>query len=62
MQVLRQLVSPASVKAEACLTFDEPITVQELEAESDGRRLLPALLERARNLLNEHRETWKTAY
>lgn len=54
MQVLTQLVFPRSVKVHPHVSFAPPVSVAELEAESEGRRLMPAIVARARRLLAEH--------
>lgn len=62
MQIIRQLTAPSAVPAAACLSFAPPVTAAELADESGGARLFPALIARARCLLNEHRARWKTEY
>jgi hypothetical protein len=58
LQIMQQLVAPGSVKARAQLSFATPVSVEQLAKEAEGRRLMPAVLERACRLLAEHRATW----
>jgi hypothetical protein len=53
-QILTQLASPGSVKINAHFSFAEPVTVEELSRESDGRRLMPAIIAREKQLLRDH--------
>lgn len=59
IQILQQLVAPGSVQARAQVSFGSPVSVNGLANESEGRRLMPAVLARARRLLAEHRDFWK---
>lgn len=54
MQVIRQLLSPKSVDAHARISFGAPFRLADIENESDGRRLLPAVIARMKAQLAEH--------
>ncbi len=54
IQITQQLIVPKSVKARAQISFGKPFELADLEAESDGRRLLPAVIDRVKAQLNEH--------
>lgn len=58
MQVLQHLLRPDSVRIRAQISFAAPVSLPELEAESGGGRLLPAILERERALMAEHRRAF----
>jgi hypothetical protein len=53
-QVITQLINPHVVNVTAHFTFAPPVSVEQLEAESDGRRLMPAVIQRERQLLRDH--------
>jgi hypothetical protein len=61
-QIIRQLISPLKEPAEACLSFAQPVTLSQLQDESNGSRIFPALIARAHSLLQEHRLAWNTPY
>lgn len=54
IQVIQQLVFPKSVDAQASISFGPPFTLEDLLAESDGRRLMPAAINRVKRTLAEH--------
>jgi hypothetical protein len=54
MQVIRQLLFPKSVQAHAKISFGVPFKLADLEGEREGRRLLPAVIERMKAQLAEH--------
>jgi len=56
VQIISQLAFPGSVKAEMSLTFAPPVSVDELTREANGGRLMPALIQRERNLLSQQAE------
>jgi hypothetical protein len=53
-QILNQLAAPGSVKINAHFSFAPPVTVEELARESDGRRLMPAIIAREKQLIRDH--------
>ncbi len=57
-QIIQQLLWPQTVQIMADLSFAPPVTVDELAEESGGRRLMPAVLERAQALLADHRQAY----
>lgn len=54
LQVIKQLIWPKSVKAQARLSFTLPISASELLAEAQGGRLIRILTEKAHHHLREH--------
>ena len=58
VQIIQQLLWLNSVQIKASLSFAPPISVDELAAESGGRRLMPAVLERAQALLEDHLQAY----
>lgn len=54
LQVLQQLASPKSVKAEMRLSFAPPVSGHELIQQANGGRLMPVLIQHAHRLLAEH--------
>ncbi|MDI6769864.1 MAG: hypothetical protein QMD04_09325 [Anaerolineales bacterium] len=53
-QVLQQLFFPGSLYLSPRLGFAPPVSVEDLQRESDCERLLPAIIMRAKALLNDH--------
>lgn len=58
LQVITQMVFPRSFEVTVRLSFAPPVTAEELARETGGRALLPAILERERRLLVDHRRAW----
>lgn len=56
LQILRQLVRPRSIDAQTHISFGEPFTLADIEAEGMGRRILPGVINRIRDQLNIHME------
>ena len=56
MQVIQQLMFPKSVKARPMISFGKPFTLDEINQENPGRRLLPAILTRAKTQLECHQK------
>jgi 1-acyl-sn-glycerol-3-phosphate acyltransferase len=54
IQVIQQLIFPKSVDAQTSISFGPPFTLEALLAESDGRRLMPAAIERVKQVLEDH--------
>lgn len=54
MQIIQQLLLPKTVKARAQISFGEPFQLADLEAGSDERRLMPAVIDRMKTQLTEH--------
>jgi 1-acyl-sn-glycerol-3-phosphate acyltransferase len=54
IQVIRQLLMGEDLGLTPLVTFDKPLTVQELCASWDSEQLLQAIIERAREVLNQH--------
>ncbi len=54
MQVIWQLIRPASVSAQAMLSFAPPVAASALAAEAAGQRLMQPILARAQALLGSH--------
>ena len=54
VQVIQHMLIPSSVQVNIRLTFAPPVSVEQLRDESEGRRLMPAILNRQRKLLKEH--------
>ncbi len=54
MQIIQQLIAPKSVKAQAQISFGKPFRLADLEEESEGRRLMPAVIDRMKAQLAEH--------
>ena len=54
MQIIQQLIAPKSVEAHAQISFGEPFSLVDLETGSDGRRLMPAVIDRMKSQLAEH--------
>lgn len=54
IQVIQHLLLPRTVKVRVQISFAPPVLVEQLRAESEGRRLLPAILRRQKELLEEH--------
>ncbi len=54
MQIIQQLIAPKSIEAEPFISFGPPFSSITLEAESGGRRLMPAVLDRVRTQLTQH--------
>jgi hypothetical protein len=40
------------------MSFAPPVTAEDLSRESEGGRLMPAILERENRLLEEHQAAW----
>ena len=59
MQVIQQLMFPKSVKARPMISFGKPFTLDEINQENPGRRLLPAILTLAKKQLDCHQEWLK---
>ncbi len=55
LQVITQMVFPRWFRVTVRLSFAPPVTEEELARESGGRALMPAILERERRLLVDHR-------
>jgi hypothetical protein len=53
-QVIQQLLFPGSLFLKPNISFSKPITVDELQRDSLGERLLPEVIRRAKILLAEH--------
>ncbi|MDP3186341.1 MAG: hypothetical protein Q8M58_13825 [Anaerolineales bacterium] len=53
-QVLQQLFFPGSLYLSPRLGFSPPVSVEELHRESGSERVLPAIIMRAKALLNDH--------
>jgi hypothetical protein len=53
-QVIQQLVFPNSVDGKAMISFGDPFQLDDLEAESEGRRLMPAAISRVQQTLMDH--------
>ena len=58
IQVIQHLLRPDSVKIQAHLSFAPPVTLETLQGESGGGRLLPVILARERALMAEHRQVF----
>ena len=58
LQVITQMVFPRWFDVTVRLSFAQPVTEEELSRESGGRGLMPAILERERRLLVDHRLAW----
>jgi len=56
LQVLHQLVRPEAIDAQAHISFGEPFTLADITSESEGRRILPAVISRIEDQLNVHTE------
>ncbi len=56
LQILRQLVRPISIDAQTHISFGEPFTLADIEAEGKGRRILPGVVDRIKDQLNTHME------
>jgi 1-acyl-sn-glycerol-3-phosphate acyltransferase len=54
MQIIQQLLVPKSVDAKPRISFGRPFTLDELQASSAQRRIMPALLVRIKAHLTEH--------
>jgi len=54
MQVIYHLLRPGALDINVRLNFSSPVTLKELESEGQGRRLMPAILERAHDLMAQH--------
>ena len=52
--MIQQLVFSKSVDAQISISFGPPFTLEDLLGESDGRRLMPAAIERVKETLSEH--------
>ena len=59
-QVIQQLVFPKSVDGQAMISFGDPFDLSDMEAESEGRRLMPAAINRVQQTLSDHLE-WITS-
>jgi hypothetical protein len=57
-QVITQLLKPGKFMASPSISFDPPVTAEELRRESRGDSLLPAVIAREKNLLVEHCRTY----
>ncbi len=53
-QVIYHLMKPGALRITVNLSFSPPVRLAELEKDSTGRRLMPAILDHARSLLAEH--------
>lgn len=53
-QVIQQLLFPGRLYLQPHISFSPPISVDELRHESQGDRLLPAVIARGKNLLADH--------
>lgn len=53
-QVITQLLAPGKLMLAPFVSFASPVTVQELQEESSGERLLPAIIRREKALLADH--------
>ena len=53
-QVIQQLLFPGRLYLQPHISFSPPISVDELRRESQGDRLLPAVIRRGKTLLAEH--------
>lgn len=58
LQIITQLVSPASVQPDIRLSFAPPVSLEDLAANIPGSRLMPAIQARARALLDNHLKHW----
>lgn len=54
MQIMRQLLFPNSVEPNPWISFGTPFTLAELEADSPGRRIMPAAIKRVQAQLATH--------
>ena len=54
LQIIRQLVRPQSVQAAPRISFGKPFTLEEILQESDGRRVMPAVIQRMKAHLMDH--------
>jgi len=54
MQVIQQLIRPKSVKADPKISFGKAMTLESLEQQSTGRRLMDAVISNVRDTLKEH--------
>ena len=52
LQIIQQMIFPNSVNVNPRLTFSNPLTTEELTQK--GQRLLDAMIERARCLMEDH--------
>ncbi len=55
-QVIYHLMRPRSLRIQVNVSFAPPIRLADLQPAVEGRRLMPAILERARYLLKEHQQ------
>jgi hypothetical protein len=53
-QVIQQLLSPKSVRANPRISFGAPFTLADLEPEPPNRRILPAVIERVKAEVDRH--------
>jgi hypothetical protein len=60
-QVIYHLMRPAALRIDVRLSFSPPVYLADLEREAEGRRLMPAILGRARRLLAEHQDHFHPA-
>ena len=56
IQVLRQLIAGEELGLIPQITFDKPISIQDLSASWDSEQLLHAIIERARFVLQQHQK------
>jgi len=54
LQIMRQLVKPKTVHARPQISFGVPFTLAEVLKESDGRRVMPGVINRMKAQLAEH--------
>jgi hypothetical protein len=53
-QVMTQLLFPGTFRQSPYISFDRPVELKTLKRESSGERILPAVIVRARTLLEDH--------
>ena len=58
LQVITQLLFPRWFSMTVKMSFAPPVTAEELSRESEGGRLMPAILARERRVLEEHQAAW----
>ena len=56
MQVIQQLMFPKTVKARPQISFGKPYFLDEISQENPGRRVMPAILSRAKAQLARHQK------
>jgi 1-acyl-sn-glycerol-3-phosphate acyltransferase len=58
MQVITQMLFPRWFNVTVKMSFAPPVTTEDLSRESEGGRLMPAILKREKRLLEEHQAAW----